>query len=172
MDFPFVNKEGKLYEAFPMVRLHMNTGDVISLNFFMNKWKEFVPTRYMEKSDNDFMPLISYHTKFISSADVMKKFYTLSKEDMYSDNMNFLKISADEYINWDMICKVEIIMKHYIVCFDDVKWREKIALINCEPRLVTDLSELDDNKEIVKDNNTKKEIDFGFLNKGAELFEM
>ena len=38
--------------------------------------------------------------------------------------------------------------------------------------MVTDLSELDDDKEIVKDNNTKKEIDFGFLDKGAELFEM
>ena len=56
-------------------------------------------------------------------------------------------------------------MQHYVIAFDKVEWDayRKYPIIREDPRLVTDMSELQDNKETNEDVKKEEEISYGFL---------
>ena len=172
MEFPYQKDiDSPLYEALPMVMLTMANGEVIRLNYFMQYWKNFIPTRYKEEMGTSFMPTIRYHSKFITPNDVIQNFMALVEQEMKKSGLRLLKVSSNAYIKWDCVCKIEIEMQHFVIAFDKVEWdvSRKYPIIKEEPRLVTDLSELQDNKEMDEELK-KEEIDISFLDKGADIF--
>ena len=46
LKFPLVDKEGKLYDRFPLIILHLNSGEKVKLNYFTEYAMGYVPTRY------------------------------------------------------------------------------------------------------------------------------
>lgn len=158
MEFPYQKDiDSPLYEALPMVMLTMANGEVIRLNYFMQHWLNFIPTRYKEAMSTSFIPTIKYHSKFITPNDVIQNFITLVEQEMKTSGLRLLKVSSNAYIKWDCVCKIEIEMQHYVIAFDKVEWDayRKHPIIKEDPRLVTDMSELQDNKE--SDEEVKKE---------------
>ena len=166
MEFPYQKDiDSPLYEALPMVMLTMANGEVIRLNYFMQHWMDFIPTRYKEEMGTSFIPTIRYHSKFITPNGVMKNFITLVEQEMKTSGIRLLKVSSNAYIKWDCVCKIEIEMQHYVIAFDKVEWDayRKYPIIREDPRLVTDMSELQDNKETNEDVKKEEEISYGFL---------
>ena len=45
--FPMMDDDGKLFDRFPLIILHMNNGERVELNYFTEYAVGYKPTRYM-----------------------------------------------------------------------------------------------------------------------------
>lgn len=171
-NFPLVDKKGKLYDRFPFIRIRTVGGQSYDYHYFDLDPKQYVPRRYMASTD-DFMPIVKYTNYFMSEQEVMKKFLS-----SYTKKSEFLFINGSMAIQWSNIDSLEVVMNGNIICFGEVEWDDRRAIIKDEP-YIADLSEID-LKEEVRDETVidgKKEIE-DYLNsleisdKKKELMEM
>ena len=118
VEFPFIDKEGKLYEAFPMIVLHLSDGEKIELDYFGSKSLSYIPTRFMAVSADSVIPLVKYLSKFKSEKEVVQIFISEIVGEMREYGKNIFSVNGSEFVNWDNVCKVEVLMKHYVYCYD------------------------------------------------------
>ena len=113
-----MNKEGKLYEAFPMIVLHLNNGERIELDYFGGKSLSYIPTRFMQKAEGVIIPMVKYLSKFKSEKEVVQIFISEIVGDMREYGKNIFSVNGSEFVNWDNVCKIDVQMKHYVYCYD------------------------------------------------------
>ena len=118
MEFPFVDN-GKLYEAFPMIRLFLTNGESIELDYFGTKTLSYIPTRFMEKDENSIIPLVKYLSKFKTEKEVVQIFMGEIMNEMREYQTKVFCVGGNQFVNWDNVCKVEVLMKQYVYCYDN-----------------------------------------------------
>lgn len=120
--FPLVDDEGKLFDKFPLIILHLSSGEKVDLNYFTEYAVSYKPTRYMV--EDDFIPTVEYHSYFISPQWTCKEFLRHSAEKIKRESA--LQTSHNEFILMNNVCKIEIIEQGGdIICFGKGAWSNK-----------------------------------------------
>lgn len=169
LKFPLVDKEGKLYDRFPLIILHLNSGEKVKLNYFTEYAMGYVPTRYMRKdlASESFIPLVEYLSAFISPSWTYKEFIRHVESVSRRGGLgNSMQVSNNEFITLSNISKVTI--DEYngdIICFGEPQWGDKKAFVEKENIHVVQENEImvynDSHKEVV---DGRKEI-YDFIDK-------
>lgn len=154
-NFPLVDKKGKLYDRFPYIRIRTVGGQSYDFHYFDNDPKSYVPRRYMTESDDGFIPIVKYTNYFMSEQEVMKMFL-----NTYKKRSEFLLINGSMAIQWSNIDSLEVIMDGNIICFGEVEWNERKAIIKDEP-YIADISEIDLSEDVLETRlfDGKKEVE-------------
>jgi hypothetical protein len=167
MEFPFMSKEGKFFEAFPMIVLHLNNGERIELDYFGSKSLSYIPTRFMQKAEGVVIPMVKYLSKFKSEKEVVQNFMEEVVAEMRENYKNIFSINGNVFVNWDNVCKVEVVMNHYVYCYDNpiIVGNSKHVRSEENARWVCLSSEfeLDDEMEMIEGVKKEEEISLGFL---------
>ena len=158
LKFPLVDKEGKLYDRFPLIILHLNNGEKVKLNYFTEYAVGYVPTRYMREDtvNNSFMPIVEYLSAFISSSWTYKEFMKHTESANRRGGIeNAIQVSNNEFVTLSNVCKVTIDEDNGdIICFGEPKWGEKRAYVEEENVHVVQENEIvvynDSHKEVVE----------------------
>lgn len=169
LKFPLVDKEGKLYDRFPLIILHLNNGEKVKLNYFTEYAMGYVPTRYMKEdvANNSFMPLVEYLSAFISPSWTYKEFMRhVEAANRKGGLENAIQVSNNEFVTLNNISKVTIDEDNGdIICFGEPQWGDKRALVEGENVHVVQENEImvynDSHKEVV---DGRKEI-YDFIDK-------
>lgn len=154
-DFPYLDEEGRLHENLPLVRIVLNTGQIHDVNYFFNHWKMFIPHRFLTKTD-EFIPVVQYHSQFMSPYETMKLFVTLAKSQMKKNGFEAIQISHGCFVMWSSISKIEILMKQFHIRFDKLKWEgdSKYPIVQEQPKIINDDEELKQQRQIKVDEIT------------------
>lgn len=162
LKFPLVDKEGKLYDRFPLIILHLNNGEKVKLNYFTEYALGYVPTRYMkDDSDNkSFIPTVKYLSAFISPTWIYKEFMRHIESSTRREGIeNVIQVSNNEFVILNNVSKVTIDEDNGdIICFGEPQWALKKAFVEEENVHVVQEHEINHKDE---DNNTfdsRKEI--------------
>lgn len=152
--FPLVDNKGKLYDRFPYIRIRTVGGQSYDYHYFDLDPKSYVPRRYMAASDDGFIPTVKYTNYFMSEQEVMKKFL-----DAYTKKSEFLFINGSTAIQWSNIDSLEVVMDGNVICFGEVEWNERKAIIKDEP-YIADISEIDLSEDVLETRlfDSEKEI--------------
>ena len=136
LKYPLVDKEGKLYDKFPLIILHLNSGDKVKLNYFTEYAVGYVPTRYMrdDEVNNSFMPIVEYLSAFISPSWTYKEFMRHAESANRRGGLeNAIQVSNNEFVTLSNVSKVTIDEDNGdIICFGEPKWGEKRAYVEEE----------------------------------------
>jgi hypothetical protein len=166
MEFPFMN-DGKLYEAFPMIRLFLTNGEIIELDYFGSKSLSYIPTRFMTMVDYSIIPEVKYLSKFKTEKEVVQIFMSEVVAEMRENYKNIFSINGNVFVNWDNVCKVEVVMNHYVYCYDNpiIVGNSKHVKSEENARWVCLSSEfeLEDEMEMIESKKKEEEISLGFL---------
>ena len=163
LKFPLVDKEGKLYDRFPLIILHLNSGEKVKLNYFTEYAVSYVPTRYMRDDvvNNSFMPLVEYLSAFISPTWTYKEFMRhMESVNRRGGLENAIQVSNNEFVTLSNVSKVTIDEGNGdIICFGEPKWGDKRAYVEKENIHVVQENEImvydDSQTEVVEG---KKEV--------------
>ena len=98
--------DGKLYEAFPMIRLFLTNGEIIELDYFGSKSLSYIPTRFMTMVDYSIIPEVKYLSKFKTEKEVVQIFMSEVVAEMRENYKNIFSINGNVFVNWDNVCKV------------------------------------------------------------------
>lgn len=166
-EYPFIDKDGKLYEAFPCVTLFMNNGSKIEVDYFGSRSLSFIPTRYMLKDDNSIIPTVKYLSSFKSEKDVMIKFLSEIHSEMKDYHMNVFKVTDTTFVNWDNVSSLDVKMNHYVYCYENPIFTGNSKFVKSENEAkfigLVDLVEFDDEMTIEIGGKKDDEIDMSFL---------
>ena len=166
MEFPFMN-DGKLYEAFPMIRLFLTNGETIELDYFGSKSLAYIPTRFMTMVDYSIIPEVKYLSKFKTEKEVVQIFMSEVVAEMRENYKNIFSINGNVFVNWDNVCKVEVVMNHYVYCYDNpiMVGNSKHVKSEENARWVCLISEfeIEDEMEMIEERKKEEEISYGFL---------
>lgn len=136
LKFPLMDKEGKLYDRFPLIILHLNSGEKVKLNYFTEYAAGYVPTRYMkdDATNNSFMPLVEYLSAFISPSWTYKEFMRhVEAANRRKGIENAIQVSNNEFVTLSNVSKVTIDEENGdIICFGEPKWGDKKAFVEEE----------------------------------------
>ena len=136
MKFPLVDKQGKLYDRFPLIILHLNSGEKVKLNYFTEYALGYVPTRYMQEdvANKSFMPIVEYLSAFISPSWTYKEFMRHVESTNRRQGLeNAIQVSNNEFVTLGNISKVTIDEDNGdIICFGEPKWGDKRAFVEEE----------------------------------------
>lgn len=131
-----MDKEGKLYDRFPLIILHLNSGEKVKLNYFTEYAAGYVPTRYMrdDEANNSFMPLVEYLSTFISPTWTYKEFMRhVESVNRRGGLENAIQVSNNEFVTLSNVSKVTIDEENGdIICFGEPKWGDKKAFVEEE----------------------------------------
>lgn len=158
--YPFLSKDGKLYEQFPTIILALNDGSEEHVNYFFRYQEHYMPTRYMEPlKEGELIPEVKYLSKFISPDQVLRDFFYRAKREMSNNDMPGIKVNQKKFIFWSNITSVEVDMKGFIVEYSDIKWGKKECWTTSTPRILTEeevkeLGVLDEKKPEEKEKET------------------
>lgn len=162
LKFPLVDKDGKLYDRFPLIILHLNNGEKVKLNYFTEYALGYTPTRYMkDDSDNkSFIPTVKYLSAFISPTWTYKEFMRHIESSTRRGGIeNVIQVSNNEFVILNNVSKVTIDEDNGdIICFGEPQWGHKKAFVEEENIHVVQEHEINYKEE---DNNTfdsRKEI--------------
>ena len=165
-EFPFLSKEGKLYEAFPCITLKMNDGSHIDVDYFGSKSLTVIPTRYMQKSEDAIIPIVKYLSSFKTEKDVMAKFLAEITAEMKEYHKGVFKVSDTVFVNWDNVSSLEVKMNHYVYCYENPVFvgNSKHERSDEEAKFIGIISgvDLDDEMEISEEKKDD-DIDLKFL---------
>lgn len=132
--FPMVDDDGKLFDKFPLIILHMSSGEKVYLNYFTKFAGGYKPSRYMV--EDGFIPTVEYHTCFLSPQWTCKEFLRHANETIEKESA--LQISNTEFVLLNNVCKIEIIEQGGdIICFGTGTWDNKL-FFNLEEPYVCD----------------------------------
>ena len=150
--FPMMDDEGKLFDRFPLIILHLNSGERVKLNYFTEYARTYLPTRYMlERDGNSFIPDIEYKSYFVSPQWTCKEFLIHSSKKSKEDGV--LQVSNNEFVLMSNVSKIEIDEENGdIICFKG-EWGDKFFQISDEPFV----AEVDD--IIMKKKTEIKEVE-------------
>lgn len=168
MEFPFEDR-GKLYEAFPMIRLFLTNGERIDLDYFGNKSLAFIPTRFMEKDEDSIIPTVKYLSKFKTEKEVVQIFTEEVSLDMRDYRKSVFCVGGNQFVNWDNVCKIEVMMNYYVYCYDNPIFigNSKHVKSDENARFVCKVKEFELDTEMsiseVKSENKEIEMDLRFL---------
>lgn len=137
LKFPLVDKEGKLYDRFPLIILHLNSGEKVKLNYFTEYAIGYIPTRYMKDdlvSSKSFIPLVEYLSAFISPSWTYKEFIRhMEAVNRKGGIENAIQVSNNEFVTLSNVSKVTIDEDNGdIICFGEPKWGVKRALVEVD----------------------------------------
>lgn len=137
LKFPLVDKEGKLYDRFPLIILHLNSGEKVKLNYFTEYAAGYVPTRYMREdtvNNSSFMPFVEYLSAFISPTWTYKEFMRhVEAANRRGGLENAIQVSNNEFVTLSNVSKVTIDEDNGdIICFGEPKWGDKRAFVEEE----------------------------------------
>lgn len=137
LKFPLVDKEGKLYDRFPLIILHLNNGEKVKLNYFTEYAMGYVPTRYMREDDSvnkSFIPTVKYLSAFISPSWTYKEFMRhVEAANRRKGIENAIQVSNNEFVTLSNVSKVTIDEENGdIICFGEPKWGDKKAFVEEE----------------------------------------
>lgn len=136
LKFPLVDKEGKLYDRFPLIILHLNSGEKVKLNYFTEYAAGYVPSRYMRDDtvSESFMPLVEYLSAFISPTWTYKEFMRhVEAANRRGGLENAIQVSNNEFVTLSNVSKVTIDEDNGdIICFGEPKWGDKRAFVEEE----------------------------------------
>jgi hypothetical protein len=167
MEFPFMSKEGKLFEAFPMIVLHLNNGERIELDYFGSKSLSYIPTRFMQKAEGVIIPMVKYLSKFKTEKEVVQNFMSEVVVEMRENYKNIFSINGNVFVNWDNVCKVEVVMNHYVYCYDKPIMVGNSKHVRSEENArwvcLSSEFELEDDMELIEEKKKKEEVSLGFL---------
>lgn len=154
-EFPLMDKKGKLYDRFPYIRIRTVGGQSYDYHYFDLDPKQYVPRRYMAASSDGFIPTVKYTNYFISEQEVMKLFL-----NAHTKRSDFLLLNGSLGIQWSNIDSLEVIMNGNIICFGEVEWNERNAILKEDP-YVADISEIDLSEDVLETRlfDGKKEIE-------------
>lgn len=163
LKFPLVDKEGKLYDRFPLIILHLNSGEKVKLNYFTEYAMGYVPTRYMREDtvNESFMPLVEYLSAFISPTWTYKEFMRhVESVNRRGGLENAIQVSNNEFVTLSNVSKVTIDEDNGdIICFGEPQWGHKKAFVEGENVHVVQENEImvydDSQTEVVEG---KKEV--------------
>ena len=159
--------DGKLYEAFPMIRLFLTNGERIELDYFGSKSLSYIPTRFMEKSEDAIIPSVKYLSKFKSEKEVIQIFMEEMGLEMRDYHKNIFCVGGNQFVNWDNVCKMEVLMQQYVYCYDNPVFvgNSKHVRSEHEAKFISQVREFDIDTEMsIEVSKTEdKDIDFGFL---------
>lgn len=159
--FPMVDDEGKLFDRFPLIVLHLTSGERIELNYFSEFANNYKPTRYMVESE--FIPLVEYHSYFISPQWTCREFIRHTSDRLKKEQV--LQISNDEFVFMNNVCKIGVIEQcGDIICFGKGEWNDKFFVSTDSPYVssIHDIVTRKRQKEPTKFDG-KKEVD-DFIN--------
>ena len=128
--FPLVDDQGKLFDRFPLIILHLSSGQKVHLNYFTKFAAGYRPSRYMV--EDGFIPTVEYHTRFLSPQWTCKEFLRHAEETIRKESA--LQISNTEFVLMNNVCKIEI-LEHGgdIICFGTGEWVNKTFFNTEEP---------------------------------------
>lgn len=136
LKFPLIDKQGKLYDRFPLIILHLNSGEKVKLNYFTEYSVGYVPTRYMREDtvNNSFMPFVEYLSAFISPSWTYKEFMRhVESVNRRGGLENAIQVSNNEFVTLSNVSKVTIDEDNGdIICFGEPKWEDKKAFVEEE----------------------------------------
>ena len=136
LKFPLVDKEGKLYDRFPLIILHLNSGEKVKLNYFTEYAAGYVPTRYMREDivTDSFIPFVEYLSAFISPTWTYKEFMRhVESANRRGGLENAIQVSNNEFVTLSNVSKVTIDEDNGdIICFGEPKWGDKRASVEGE----------------------------------------
>lgn len=136
LKFPLVDKEGKLYDRFPLIILHLNSGEKVKLNYFTEYAAGYVPTRYMREDivTDSFIPFVEYLSAFISPTWTYKEFMRhVESANRRGGLENAIQVSNNEFVTLSNVSKVTIDEDNGdIICFGEPKWGDKRASVEEE----------------------------------------
>ena len=122
-EFPYIGRDGKMYEAFPCIRLHLSNGGVIDVDYFGKFAMRYMPTRYMQKDGDSIIPIVKYLSWFKTEKDVIDKFLSEIKVEMGNYLVNGVFCINDKtFVNWVNVVSMDVMMKHYVYCYDNVEY--------------------------------------------------
>ena len=165
-EFPFLSKEGKLYEAFPCVSLRMNDGSTIDVDYFGSRSLSFIPTRYMQKSEDAIIPIVKYLSPFKTEKDVMSKFLGEITAEMREYHKGVFKVSDTVFVNWDNVSTLEVKMNHYVYCYENPVFVGNSKHIGSheEAKFIGIISEVDLEDEMeIEEEKKDDDVDLKFL---------
>ena len=158
LKFPLVDKDGKLYDRFPLIVLHLNNGEKVKLNYFTEYAVDYVPTRYMREdvANNSFMPLVKYLSAFISPSWTYKEFMRHVESVSRRGGLgNAIRVSNNEFVTLSNVCKVTIDEDNGdIICFGKPQWGDKRAYVEEE-----NVHVVQENEIMVYDDSHKNVIE-------------
>jgi hypothetical protein len=155
--YPMMDDEGKLFDRFPLIILHMNNGEKIKLNYFSEYAVGYKPTRYMLNSidDKTFMPIVEYKSYFVSPQWTCKEFIRHATAKAKQNN-DILQVSNNEFIFMNNVNKIEIDeTSGDIICFKGT-WSDKFFMLDGEP-FVASIEDIVINKN---EENVIEEVHF------------
>lgn len=162
-----MSKEGKLFEAFPMIVLHLNNGERIELDYFGSKSLSYIPTRFMQKAEGVVIPIVKYLSKFKTEKEVVQIFMSEVVAEIRENYKNIFGINGNVFVNWDNVCKVEVVMNHYVYCYDKpiMIGNSKHVRSEEDARWVCLSSEfeLEDEMEMIEGEKKEEELSYEFL---------
>ena len=136
LKFPLMDKDGKLYDRFPLIILHLNNGEKVKLNYFTEYALGYVPTRYMkdDSDNNSFIPTVKYLSAFISPTWTYKEFMRRIESSTRRGGIeNVIQVSNNEFVILNNVSKVTIDEDNGdIICFGEPKWGDKRASVEGE----------------------------------------
>lgn len=136
LKFPLMDKEGKLYDRFPLIILHLNSGEKVKLNYFTEYAMGYVPTRYMREdlATESFIPFVEYLSAFISPSWTYKEFMRhVESVNRRGGIENAIQVSNNEFVTLSNVSKVTIDEDNGdIICFGEPKWGDKRAFVEGE----------------------------------------
>lgn len=166
LKFPLIDKQGKLYDRFPLIILHLNSGEKVKLNYFTEYAVGYVPTRYMREDtvNNSFMPFVEYLSAFISPSWTYKEFMRhVESVNRRGGLENAIQVSNNEFVTLSNVSKVTIDEDNGdIICFGEPKWGDKKAFVEEENVHVVQENEIMvyDNSQIEVVEGRKEVNDF------------
>ena len=148
--FPLVDDDGKLFDRFPLIILHLNSGDTVKLNYFTEYASAYKPTRYMLENDtNSFMPNVEYKSYFVSPQWTCKEFLRHSSTKSKDDGV--LQVSNNEFVLMKNVSKIEIDTENGdIICFKG-DWKSKFFIPTEEPFIADERDIIKKKKESIKE---------------------
>lgn len=167
MEFPFLSKDGKLYEAFPCIVLKMNDGNTIFVDYFGSKSLSFIPTRYMQKNDDGFIPSVKYLSAFKTEKDVVVNFLSEITNEMKDYHQNVFKVSDTDFVNWNNVSSINVSLNYYVYCYENpifirdskhIRSEEEAKFIGKKHDF-----NLDDEMEVWENKKKDEPVDLKFL---------
>lgn len=166
LKYPLIDKQGKLYDRFPLIILHLNSGEKVKLNYFTEYAVGYVPTRYMREDtvNTSFMPFVEYLSAFISPTWTYKEFMRhVEAVNRRGGLENAIQVSNNEFVTLSNVSKVTIDEDNGdIICFGEPKWGDKKAFVEEENVHVVQENEIMvyDNSQIEVVEGRKEVNDF------------
>ena len=150
LKFPFVDDEGKLFDRFPLIILHLNSGDRVKLNYFTELAEYYKPTRYMlEEDSKGFIPDVEYKSYFVSPQWTCKEFLRHSSTKSKDDGV--LQVSNNEFVLMKNVSKIEIDTENGdIICYKG-DWNSKFFVLSEEPFVAEESDIVRRKKEVVQE---------------------